>query len=190
MNRTLPGAFALLLGLTLTGCSSDPTTDTGSAPASAMAADEGASAMATDDSAMAKDGGAMANDDSTMEGDGAMDADDAAMDSEGATSQEGAWINYSAYDSDPATYHGSGDVVLFFNASWCPTCQASVRSLDADGVPAGLTVVSVDYDGATDLKRQYGVTVQHTYVQVDQDGNELAKWTGSVSGEDIAAQTV
>ena len=176
MNRTLPAATALLLGLTLAGCSSDPTTDTGAAPASAMATDEGASAMAKEDEAMATD-------DSAME-------DDAAMDGEAAMSADGAWIDYSAYDSDPATYHGSGDVVLFFNASWCPTCQASVRSLDADGVPAGLTVVSVDYDRATDLKRQYGVTVQHTYVQVDQDGTELAKWTGSVSGEDIAAQTV
>ena len=61
---------------------------------------------------------------------------------------------------------------------------------DADGVPAGLTVVSVDYDSATDLRKQYGVTVQHTFVQVDEAGAELAKFTGSTSGEAIAEQTV
>ena len=58
-----------------------------------------------------------------------------------------------------------------------------IASLEAGGLV-------VQEDEVEALKRQYGVTVQHTYVQVDQDGNELAKWTGSVSGEDIAAQTV
>ena len=48
----------------------------------------------------------------------------------------------------------------------------------------------MDYDPANDLKKQYGVTVQHTYVQVDEPGDELTKFTGSISGEDIAAQTV
>ena len=114
----------------------------------------------------------------------AMAEEDAAM------TQEGAWVDQAAYDADAATFHESGDVVLFFNASWCPTCQSTVQSLDADGVPAGLTVVSVDYDSATDLRKQYGVTVQHTFVQVDEAGAELAKFTGSVSGEAIAEQTV
>ena len=103
--------------------------------------------------------------------------------------QPGAYIDLADYESDPSAYQ-SGAVVLFFAASWCPTCQSTVKSLDADGVPAGLTVVSVDYDAATDLKQQYGVTVQHTFVQVDEAGAELAKFTGSVSGEDIAGQTV
>jgi hypothetical protein len=64
-----------------------------------------------------------------------------------------------------------------------------VESLDAAGVPAGLTVVSVDYDSATELRKRYGVTVQHTFVQVDAQGNELAKFTGSTSGPAIADQT-
>jgi thiol-disulfide isomerase/thioredoxin len=81
-------------------------------------------------------------------------------------------------------------VVLFFNATWCPTCQAAVKNLDADGSPAGLTVVSVDFDDAGDLRKKYGVTVQHTYVQVDESGNELTTFTGSRTGEEIAANTV
>ena len=70
------------------------------------------------------------------------------------------------------------------------SCQASIKSLDQDGVPAGLTVVKVDFDTAAELRKEYGVTVQHTYVQVDESGEQLAKWTGSVSGSDIADQTV
>jgi thiol-disulfide isomerase/thioredoxin len=107
-----------------------------------------------------------------------------------AMAKEGAWIDQAAYEADPAAYHAAGDVVLFFNASWCPTCQAAVESLDADGTPAGLTVVSVDYDSNGELKQKYGVTVQHTFVQVDESGAELMKFTGSRTGADIAAKTV
>lgn len=75
----------------------------------------------------------------------------------------------------------TGDTVLFFHASWCPTC----RALDADikanlgKIPAGLTILDVDYDKSSDLKKKYGVTYQHTMVQVDKDGNMIHKWMGS-----------
>jgi thiol-disulfide isomerase/thioredoxin len=163
MNRTIPAALTLLFGLTLSGCASD---DTASAP------------VAASESAMEKEPSA-----SAMEKDESAPAEDAAM------SKEGAWIDQAAYEADAATFHEAGDVVLFFNASWCPTCQATVKSLEADGTPAGLTVVSVDFDAATDLRQQYGVTVQHTFVQVDEQGNEVAKFTGAPTGEAIAAQT-
>ncbi len=166
MNRTIPAALTLLLGLTLSGCASD---DTATAPA---AASESAMEKAPSASAMEKD-----------PSESAMAEDGAAM------SKEGAWIDQAAYEADAAKFHEAGDVVLFFNASWCPTCKATVESLDADGVPAGLTVVSVDYDAANDLRTQYGVTVQHTFVQVDDQGSEVAKFTGAATGEAIAAQT-
>jgi len=172
MNRTVPAALALLFGLTLAGCASDATTtDSAAASESAMVKDTDESAMATDEA-------------STEPEDDTMESEEAAMPT------EGAWVDQAAYETDPAKYHGTGDVVLFFSASWCSTCQASVKSLDADGVPEGLTVVKVDYDKANDLKKEYGVTVQHTYVQVDESGDEVTKFTGSISGEDIAAQTV
>ena len=165
MNRTIPAALALLFGLTLSGCASDDTASTPAAASeSAMVKEPSASAMEKEPTASAM-------------------AEDAAM------AKEGAWIDQAAYEADPATFHQAGDVVLFFNASWCPTCKATVESLDADGVPAGLTVVSVDYDAANDLRKQYGVTVQHTFVQVDQQGNQLAKFSGAPSGEAIASQT-
>ena len=72
-----------------------------------------------------------------------------------------------------------GDVVLFFAADWCPTCQEATTNLEADPppIPAGLAIVRVDYDNSDELKQKYGVTTQHTFVQVDPDGNEVAKWT-------------
>ena len=173
MKRTIPAALALLLGLTLAGCASDTATEPAAASESAMAKDPSASAMEKDPSESAM----------------AMDPSESAMAEDAAMAKEGAWIDQAAYQADTAKFHEAGDVVLFFNASWCPTCKATVESLDAAGVPAGLTVVSVDYDAATDLRKQYGVTVQHTFVQVDEQGNQLAKFSGAPSGEAIASQT-
>ena len=51
-----------------------------------------------------------------------------------------------------------------------------------------MTVVSVDYDTATDLKKQYGVTTQHTFVQIQPDGSEVQKWTGTETVEAIQAK--
>ncbi|MCB0914616.1 MAG: thioredoxin family protein [Actinobacteria bacterium] len=102
----------------------------------------------------------------------------------------GAWIDQATYEANKQQYHDAGDVVLFFNASWCPTCQQTVANLDADGVPPGVTVVSVDYDSASELKQEYGVTVQHTFVQVDESGAQQAKFTGALTGEQISSKTV
>jgi len=48
-------------------------------------------------------------------------------------------------------------------------------------IPENLTILKVDYDSATDLKKKYAVTTQHTLVQVDQGGNLIKKWSGSPS---------
>lgn len=171
----LAAAAALALALTLAGCASDTTAD------SATDATMSASAMEKDPSAtaMAKESP------SAMESESAMEKE---SESAEAMATEGNWIDQAAYEADPASFHANGDVVLFFNATWCPTCKQAVKNLDADGVPAGLTVVSVDYDDNTDLKKQYGVTVQHTFVQVDESGAPKAKFSGTLTGADIAAQ--
>lgn len=82
-----------------------------------------------------------------------------------------------------------GDVVLFFHASWCPTCRAADTAIqsglsDADG----LTILKTDYDTETELRQKYGVTTQHTFVQIDASGNEIAQWTGTNTVADIAAK--
>ncbi|MGB7817400.1 MAG: thioredoxin family protein [Ornithinibacter sp.] len=106
-----------------------------------------------------------------------------------AATTPGAYLTQAEYESQMAAREGT-KIVYFFHADWCPSCRATDAAVAADGVPDGLTVVKVDYDTETDLRKEYGVTQQHTFVQVDPDGGELAKWTGSVSGADIEAKTV
>jgi thiol-disulfide isomerase/thioredoxin len=103
----------------------------------------------------------------------------------------GSYITLAEYEEDKAAYD-AGDVVLFFNASWCSTCKIARDNLTADpaAIPEDLTIVTVDFDEATELKQRYGVTLQHTFVQIDAEGTELAKWSGSTTAEEIAENTV
>jgi thiol-disulfide isomerase/thioredoxin len=72
-----------------------------------------------------------------------------------------------------------GPTVLFFAADWCPSCQADLKDINANGSRLGaVNVVVVDYDKSADLKARYGVTVQDSFVQIDAMGARLAIWNG------------
>lgn len=73
-----------------------------------------------------------------------------------------------------------GTVVLGFFADWCPSCRALKGDIEANAgdIPSGLTILDVDYDNSTELKQKYGVTTQHTLVEVDSNGNLVQKWSG------------
>lgn len=98
--------------------------------------------------------------------------------------------SYEAYDSSKLVYAENGDVVLFFRASWCPTCRVLDKDLKANiaNIPMGVTILDVDYDNSRDLKAKYGVTYQHTLVQVDSKGNMIKKWQGSRSLNSLIAE--
>lgn len=70
--------------------------------------------------------------------------------------------------------------VIFFHAPWCPYCKAADKEFidHAQEIPAEVAVIKVDYDSNTELKQKYGVTYQHTFVQVDKEGNQITKWNG------------
>lgn len=108
-----------------------------------------------------------------------------------AVETAGSYVTLSDYAADKAAYD-EGTVVLFFHASWCPTCKTTEENLNADpaSIPEGLAIVKIDFDDSDDLRQRYGVTTQHTFVQVDADGNELAKWSGTLTAQGIDAQTV
>jgi thiol-disulfide isomerase/thioredoxin len=99
------------------------------------------------------------------------------------------FVTYADYSGDPAAF-AAGPVVLFFHADWCPKCRETKENLTADpaSLPEGMTVVEVDFDSETDLRQKYGVTVQHTFVQVDADGQKVSAWTGTFTGQDIASK--
>ncbi|MBN2353551.1 MAG: redoxin domain-containing protein [Spirochaetales bacterium] len=74
-----------------------------------------------------------------------------------------------------------GPTVYFFAASWCPNCRAAMKDIRASykSLAKGATLVLVNYDTASALKTRYGVTYQHTFVQIDKAGKPVAVWSGT-----------
>lgn len=125
----------------------------------------------------------------TTEVDSMMKKDDSSMVQDGHAMMKAG--SYETYTSEKvALASQTHDVVLFFRASWCPTC----RSVDSDikaklsDIPSSLTILDVDYDKSTALKQKYGVTYQHTFVQVDADGKLIKKWSGSPTLSALVAE--
>lgn len=76
--------------------------------------------------------------------------------------------------------------VLFFYANWCPICKpadASFRNQESL-IPQDVRVIRVNYSDSDtdqdekDLAKKYGITYQHTFVQIDSLGQEVTTWNG------------
>lgn len=103
------------------------------------------------------------------------------------TSQVKSVMNFteSAYKAAIAS---KKDIVLDFHADWCPVCVANepvlneaVSKLSAD---SNVVVFKVNYDESTDLKKQFGITYQSTFVMiVDGDTNNFSKYSGALDAK-------
>lgn len=141
------------------------------------------------DKAMVKDGSqeteSMMKDESTD----MMQKDETSMMEEDNMMKAGT---YEAYAPEKLAKAETGDVVLFFRASWCPTCRAVDADIRANfsSIPADLVILDVDYDNSAALKQKYGVTYQHTFVQVDKNGTLLKKWSGSPTLTKLVSEVI
>lgn len=81
--------------------------------------------------------------------------------------------------------------VLFFYASWCPTCKPADANFkeSISKIPDDVTLIRVNYNDPDtdqeekDLAKKYGITYQHTFVQIDNKSNEVTKWNGGQINE-------
>ncbi len=84
----------------------------------------------------------------------------------------GAYTSYS----EEAFANANGTRVLFFHAPWCPQCRAIDKGFQNNPTPAGFTVLKTDYDSNQALREKYGVTLQTTFVVVDDNGQLVKKY--------------
>lgn len=90
------------------------------------------------------------------------------------------WNTYTYKDST------ADKIVLFFYADWCPECRPIDKEFKdkINQIPPEVEIFRISYkDTETDeeekaLAQKYGVTYQHTFVQIDKEGNEVTKWNG------------
>lgn len=137
---------------------------------------------------MLEDGDSMEKDEDAMmdeNSEGSMDKDDEKMEEDKMMEDKPG--SYIPYDKSSLT---AEDNIIFFHAAWCPTCRGldSAINSDLDSIPADLTILKANYDTETELKQKYGVTYQHTLVQVDENGEMIKKWNGSRNISELLAE--
>lgn len=87
-------------------------------------------------------------------------------------SEIGVYTDYSE-DNVAAT---AGTKVLFFHAPWCPQCRELDESIRTSTIPQNTTIFKVDYDSNQALRQKYGVTLQTTFVKIDNNGDKVADY--------------
>jgi thioredoxin 1 len=93
---------------------------------------------------------------------------------------------YVDYSKNALDNSSNNRRVLFFYASWCPTCKSADKSFteNISSIPDNVTLIRVHYNDPEanqdekDLAKKYAITYQHTFVQIDSSGAEVAKWNG------------
>lgn len=131
-----------------------------------------------------KDGEAMEKTDAVME---KKDGDVMEKSDEAMMKKTEAYVTLAEFDAHKESYD-SQKKVYFFHASWCPICKSIDEDISSDPtqIPSGTTFIKTDFDTSTDLRQKYGVTTQYTFVQVDNEGNEVDQWSATSLDKAIA----
>jgi thiol-disulfide isomerase/thioredoxin len=128
------------------------------------------------------------------------ETNDTVMDEEMTTTGEADMTNdammaqgpgeYIAYEPSAVAASNADSIILNFSATWCPSCRALDKDINENlsTIPAGVEIYKVDYDSNVALRQQYGVTTQHTLVEVTADGTMIQKWSGGNTLESVVAK--
>lgn len=96
------------------------------------------------------------------------------------------YVNYSPELVNEITNDGD-KALLFFHAAWCPTCRRADKEIrdNISKIPSDVTIFKVNYDTEKELRNKYRINYQHTFVQVDRNGDSINKQQGPVRIDDI-----
>lgn len=99
---------------------------------------------------------------------------------------------YSSYNKSELATAQNMKVVLFFSASWCPSCKELDLNIknNLNSIPENIAILYVDYETNSELKSKYNVLYQHVLIQVDSSGNEIKRWEGSSTLQDLLKEIV
>lgn len=97
-----------------------------------------------------------------------------------ADSSETMFEGYQEYSLTAFESSKDKERIYFFHASWCSTCREADNAITSavDQIPENVVIFKTDYDKELDLKKKYGITYQHTFVLVDENGEKIKTWNG------------
>lgn len=82
---------------------------------------------------------------------------------------------YQQYSAEALANSTADHKLIFFYAPWCPQCRALEKSIEQTGVPSGVAIFKIDFDTATAERKKYGVTIQTSIVEIDDQGDLIQK---------------
>jgi hypothetical protein len=85
-------------------------------------------------------------------------------------------LGYVDYSDQTLADSSNSTRVLFFHAPWCSVCNFYEGQIEEQGVPSDVTILKIDFDSEDELKEQYNVTFQSTFLLLDEDGNIKDSW--------------
>jgi thiol-disulfide isomerase/thioredoxin len=98
-------------------------------------------------------------------------------------SDQSRYVEYSKKALDNASVKRR---VLFFYANWCSECRPADANFkeNESKIPEDVVVIRVNYNDTgtnqeeRNLAKKYDVIYQHTFVQIDEQGNKIIAWNG------------
>lgn len=84
--------------------------------------------------------------------------------------------NYVDFSEETLLATADTKRIVFFHADWCSTCTFFEKQIKEQGVPENVTILKANYDRELELKSRYGVTVQSTFVLLDENGEVERTW--------------
>lgn len=183
MNKTIIYILIALLGITAIAVISYNSFSKNDSDDVMNVMDKEEDTMMIDDS-MDKGEDSMMVDDSMDKNDDSMMVDDSMNKDDNVMMKSGIYTDYDFLKLTDDTN------IIFFHANWCPTCKALNANIESNliEIPSNVILLKTDYDKETELKKKYGVTIQHTLVQVDKSGNMIKKWSGSETLQDLLTE--
>lgn len=92
------------------------------------------------------------------------------------TKMEKESSNYQKYTPEKMeALKGNEKFIAFFHAEWCPTCRAWEKGILEADFASNVKILKINYDTATELKKEYGVAMQSTAVFFNADGSVMKK---------------
>lgn len=101
--------------------------------------------------------------------------------------------NYVDYSEEALVASADSKRIVFFHAPWCSTCNFFEQQIEKQGIPEGIVILKADFDKDTATKQKYGVSVQSTFVLLDENGEVERVWpfaSGLRGIEDLYAAVI
>ena len=92
---------------------------------------------------------------------------------------------YKEYSEENLKNTKQENIVLFFHATWCPSCKAFEEKVLSENIPEDILILKVDFDKANDLRKKYNILTQTSFILIDSDWNLINRWIWSRNISDI-----